>query len=199
LSAEAMSKSSRIKKRWAWLPVFMLLLGCQQQMADQPRYEPLKKSEFFDDQRASRPLVEGTVARGQLHDDERLYTGKSNGNPVDTIPLQINRRLLVRGQERYNIFCAPCHDRIGTGQGMIVRRGFRPPPSYHIDRLRAAPVGHFFDVVTQGFGAMPGYAEQIPARDRWAIVAYIRVLQLSQNVKLSELPERDRRAILEKK
>jgi mono/diheme cytochrome c family protein len=194
-----MSKSSRIKKRWAWLPVFMLLLGCQQQMADQPRYEPLKKSEFFDDQRASRPLVEGTVARGQLHDDERLYTGKSNGNPVDTIPLQINRRLLVRGQERYNIFCAPCHDRIGTGQGMIVRRGFRPPPSYHIDRLRAAPVGHFFDVVTQGFGAMPGYAEQIPARDRWAIVAYIRVLQLSQNVKLSELPERDRRAILEKK
>jgi Cytochrome C oxidase, cbb3-type, subunit III len=199
LSAEAMGKPFQITKRWAWLPVFMFLLGCQQQMADQPRYEPLQKSEFFDDQRASRPLVEGTVARGQLHDDERLYTGKSNGKPVETFPLQINRRFLLRGQERYDIFCSPCHDRIGTGQGMIVRRGFRPPPSYHIDRLRTAPVGHFFDVSTQGFGAMPGYAEQIPARDRWAIVAYIRVLQLSQNAKLSELPERDRRAILEKK
>jgi hypothetical protein len=194
-----MSKSSQINPGWAWVPVFLLLLGCQQQMADQPRYEPLQKSEFFDDQRASRPLVEGTVARGQLHDDERLYTGKSNGKPVETFPLQINRQFLLRGQERYDIFCSPCHDRIGSGQGMIVRRGFRPPPSYHIDRLRTAPVGHFFDVATQGFGAMPGYAEQIPARDRWAIVAYIRVLQLSQNAKLSELPERDRRAILEKK
>jgi Cytochrome C oxidase, cbb3-type, subunit III len=199
LTAEIMSKLSQIKKSWPWLPVLMLVLGCQQQMADQPRYKPLQKSEFFDDQRASRPLVEGTVARGQLHADERFYAGKDNSRLVEAFPLQINRPLLLRGQERYNIFCSPCHDQIGTGQGMIVRRGFRPPPSYHIDRLRTAPVGHFFDVTTHGFGAMPSYAEQIPAGDRWAIVAYIRVLQFSQNAKWSELPERDRRSILEKK
>ena len=168
-------------------------------MADQPRYEPLQKSEFFDDQRASRPLIQGTVARGHLDTDEALYTGKAAGELVQTIPVAIDRQALRRGHERFDIFCSPCHDRVGTGQGMIVRRGYRPPPSLHIERLRRAPPGHFFDVISHGFGAMPDYATQIPVRDRWAIVAYIRALQLSQNAHIDDVPEAQRRALLEKK
>ena len=175
------------------------LVGCQQKMADQPRYEPLQKSELFEDQRASRPLVEGTVPREQLNADDEFYTGKVNNEPAKTFPFTVDRGLLLRGQERFTIFCSPCHSRLGDGQGMIVRRGFRPPPSFHIERLREAPPGHFFDVISHGFGAMPGYAEQIPARDRWAIVAYIRALQLSQNAALTDVPETERRALLEEK
>lgn len=171
------------------------LLACQQQMADQPRYKPLAKSDFFGDERASRPLVEGTVARGYLRADEQLYTGKINGKPAETFPFPVDQKTLLRGQARYDIFCSPCHDRVGTGQGMIVRRGYRPPPSYHIDRLRAAPAGYFFDVMTHGFGAMPDYAEQIPPHDRWAIVAYIRALQLSQNATLADVPGNQRQAL----
>ena len=168
-------------------------------MADQPRYEPLQKSSLFDDERASRPLVEGTVARGHLQADEPFYTGKSNGKPVTGFPFPVDRQILRRGQERYDIFCSPCHDRVGVGRGMIVRRGYRPPPSLHIDRLRAAPPGHFFDVISHGFGAMPDYAAQIPVRDRWMIVAYIRTLQLSQNAAIDDVPEPERRALVEKK
>ncbi len=175
------------------------LVACQQKMADQPRYEPLQKSKFFDDQRASRPLIQGTVARGHLDTDEALYTGKAGGELVQTIPVAIDRQVLRRGHERFDIFCSPCHDRVGTGQGMIVRRGYRPPPSLHIERLRRAPPGHFFDVISHGFGAMPDYATQIPVRDRWAIVAYIRALQLSQNAHIDDVPEAQRRALLEKK
>ena len=175
------------------------LIACQQKMADQPRYEPLQKSHFFDDQRASRPLVEGTVARGHLDADEQLYAGKSGGAPATTFPFPVDRQVLLRGQQRYNVFCSPCHDRVGTGQGMIVRRGYRPPPSFHIDRLRAAPPGHFFDVISHGFGAMPDYAAQIPPRDRWMIAAYIRALQLSQNAAIGDVPESDRRVLLESK
>lgn len=175
------------------------IVACQQKMADQPRYEPLQKSEFFDDQRASRPLVEGTVARGHLDADEQLYSGKIGGEPVKTFPFPIDRQVLLRGQERFDIFCSPCHDRVGTGQGMIVRRGYRPPPSLHIERLRAAPPGHFFDVISHGFGAMPDYAGQIPPHDRWAIAAYIRALQLSQNAAIGDVPELERRALLERK
>jgi Cytochrome C oxidase, cbb3-type, subunit III len=187
-----------VKKLW-WLTVCFWLLGCQQQMADQPRSKPLAKSDFFDDERASRLLVEGTVARGHLHLDEPFETGKINGKLTETFPFRIDRHILLRGQERYNIFCSPCHDRLGNGQGMIVRRGFRPPPSYHIDRLRTAPPGHFFDIITHGFGSMPDYAEQISTRDRWAIVAYIRALQLSQNARLADVPDRERRGLLEGK
>jgi len=188
------------KRSFCWFMVICLwLFGCQQKMADQPRYEPLQKSDFFDDQRASRPLVDGTVARGQLGADEEFYTGKVNNEPAQTFPFRVDRQLLLRGQERFTIFCSPCHSRLGDGQGMIVRRGFRPPPSFHIDRLREAPPGHFFDVISHGFGAMPGYAEQIPPRDRWAIVAYIRALQLSQNAALTDVPETERRALLEEK
>jgi len=168
-------------------------------MADQPRYEPLQKSDFFDDQRTARPIVEGTVARGHLNADEQLYTGKADGEPAKTFPFPIDRQVLQRGEERFNIFCAPCHDRVGDGQGMIVRRGFRPPPSFHIDRLREAPPGHFFDVISHGFGSMPDYAAQISVRDRWAIVAYIRALQLSQNAAIGDVPEDKRGALLETK
>jgi mono/diheme cytochrome c family protein len=175
------------------------LMACQQQMADQPRYKPLAQSVFFGDERSARPLVEGTVARGQLRADEQFYTGKSNGKLVDTFPFPITGPVLLRGQERFDIFCAPCHDRVGTGQGTVVRRGFRPPPSYHIDRLRQAPAGHFFDVMTHGFGAMPDYAEQIPAKDRWAIAAYIRALQLSQHAALTDVPKKEQQRLLEMK
>ena len=188
------------KTSFCWFLVICLwLFGCQQKMADQPRYEPLQKSELFDDQRASRPLVEGTVSRGQLNADEEFYTGKVNNEPAPTFPFPVDRQLLLRGQERFTIFCSPCHSRVGDGQGMIVRRGFRPPPSFHIDRLREAPPGHFFDVISHGFGAMPDYAEQIPPRDRWAIVAYIRALQLSQNAALTDVPESERAALLKEK
>jgi len=185
--------------RWGWLAICFCLMACQQKMADQPRYEPLQKSNFFEDQRAARPLVEGTVARGHLNADEQLYTGKNNGEPAKTFPFAVDRQVLLRGQERFNIFCAPCHDRVGDGQGMIVRRGFRPPPSLHIDRLREAPPGQLFDVISHGMGAMPDYAEQITPSDRWAIVAYIRALQLSQNGQLSDVPENERRSLETKK
>jgi mono/diheme cytochrome c family protein len=141
-------------------------------------------------------LVEGTVARGQLRTDEHLHTGKVGGKLADTFPFPVTRAVLARGQERFNINCSPCHDRVGYGQGMIVRRGYRAPPSYHIDRLREAPVGHFFQVMTNGFGVMPSYAQQVRAEDRWAIVAYIRALQLSQHATLADVPEEQRQQLV---
>jgi mono/diheme cytochrome c family protein len=175
--------------------IFLGLSGCQQEMAKQPRYEPLDRSEFFDDQRAARPLVEGTVARGFLREDEHLYRGLVDGKPAAAFPFPIDKAALLRGRERYNIFCAPCHDQIGTGQGMIVRRGYQAPPSFHSDRLRQTEAGMFFQHITHGLRAMPDYAQQISPEDRWAIIAYIRALQLSQNARLSELPEAERRAL----
>ena len=170
-----------------------VLAGCRQDMHDQPRYEPLEPSAFFADGQSSRPLVEGTVARGHLRLDELLYTGKVNGEPSEALPFPVTRELLGRGQERYSIYCTPCHGHVGNGQGMIVQRGLRPPPSFHIERLRAAPIGHFFDVITNGYGAMANYAVEVAAADRWAIAAYIRALQLSQHAEVAELPEVDRR------
>lgn len=158
-------------------------------MHDQPRFEPLEQNSFFRDNRASRPLVAGTVARGHLQIDQHFYEGKKNGELVSRFPFPITEEVLQRGRERFDIFCSPCHDKTGGGHGMIVQRGFRPPPSFHIDRLRNMPVGHFFDVITNGLGAMYDYSQRIPPRDRWAIVAYIRVLQLSQNMTIEEVPE----------
>jgi hypothetical protein len=196
LSADISTKRSAGVRPSAWAVVLSFwLAACQQEMAKQPRYEPLEKSEFFDDQRASRPLVEGAVARGFLRDDESLHRGVADGKTADIFPFPIDKPVLLRGQERYNIYCSPCHDAIGTGQGMIVRRGFRPPPSFHIDRLRQAEAGKFFQHITNGLGAMPDYAQQISPEDRWAIIAYIRALQLSQNARLSDLPEPERRAL----
>lgn len=189
---------TKMLRGW-FLALAILVAGCQQKMAAQPRYKPLAESSFFDDERSARPLVPGTVARGHLEADEQFYTGKSHGKPVETFPFPVTREVLARGRERFNIFCSPCHDRVGTGQGMVVKRGYRPPQSLHIDRLRRAPVGHFFDVITHGFGAMPDYAEQVPARDRWAIIAYIRALQLSQNARLADVPALERRRLLEGK
>jgi mono/diheme cytochrome c family protein len=174
--------------------VFCLLLftGCRQDMHNQPKYIPLRDSAFFADGSSARPLVDDTVPRGMLQDDAAFYTGKNGNVELDTLPFPLTKQILDRGQERYDIFCAPCHDRTGSGSGMIVRRGYRQPPSYHIDRLREAPIGHFFDVMTNGFGAMPDYRAQVAPRDRWAIAAYVRALQLSQHASAADIPAGDR-------
>jgi hypothetical protein len=166
----------------------LALAGCRQDMHDQPRFKPLAESDFYADLRSARAPVDGTVSRGQLHEDSYLYTGKFGNNPGDYMPFPVTIDVLARGRERFNIYCAPCHSRVGDGSGMIVQRGYRAPPSYHTERLRKAPLGYFFDIMTNGFGAMPDYASQIPPRDRWTIVAYIRALQLSQDATVSEVP-----------
>lgn len=166
----------------------LLLAGCRLDMHVQPRMNPLAKSDFFADQRSARPLVPGTVARGDLRADTYFYTGKIGDSPGDFMPFPISHEVLARGRERFNIYCSPCHSRLGDGNGVIPQRGFRRPPSYHIERLRKAPLGYFFDVMTNGFGAMPDYSSQIQPSDRWAIVAYIRALQLSQNATKAEVP-----------
>jgi mono/diheme cytochrome c family protein len=167
-------------------------IGCRQDMHNQPKYIPLRDSQFFRDGSSARPLVEDTVARGTLREDTAFYTGKEGGAEVATLPFPLTQEVLDRGEQRFNIYCSPCHDRTGSGQGMIVRRGYRQPPSFHIDRLREVPVGHFFDVSTNGFGAMPDYRAQITPRDRWAIAAYIRALQLSQHALVADVPAQDR-------
>ena len=166
----------------------LALAGCRQDMHDQPRFKPLAMSDFYSDLRSARSPVEGTVARGQLHEDVYFYSGKIGNNPGDYMPFAVTQDVLARGRERFNIYCAPCHSRTGDGNGVIVQRGFRAPPSYHTERLRKAPLGYFFDVMTNGFGAMPEYASQVPPRDRWDIVAYIRALQLSQDATPADVP-----------
>jgi mono/diheme cytochrome c family protein len=174
------------------------LAGCRLDMHMQPKYKPYEASEFFSDGRSARQPVAGTVARGELRIDEHLYTGKVDGKIADTFPFPITANDILRGQERYNIYCSPCHDYTGSGRGMIVMRGFPQPPSYHIDRLRQAPVGHFFDVMTNGFGAMYSYASRISPEDRWRIAAYIRALQLSEHAKIEDVPDADRTKLEEK-
>jgi len=157
-------------------------------MQDQPKYKPQRPSDFFADGRSGRPELEGTVSRGSLEEDAAFYTGKDEkGADVEAFPIPVDKAVIERGHVRYDIYCAPCHGRIGNGLGMIVRRGFKQPPSYHIDRLRNAPVGHFYDVITNGYGAMLNYAAQVQVRDRWAIIAYIRALQYSQNANINDL------------
>lgn len=190
----------------ACLSCFALLSGCgvRFDMQDQPRYKAYKESDFFADKRASRDMPEGTVARGQLHDNKAFYTGKIDNpnlnavapttvgptgntvvasfpNDIEEFPIPITKELVDRGQERYNIYCIVCHGPSGNGDGMIVRRGFSPPPTYHDDRLRNAPVGHFFDVISNGWGKMNSYGAAVQAADRWAIIAYIRALQAGQS------------------
>jgi len=168
------------------LGLLLILAGCRQEMYDQPKIKPLAESDFYPDLRSARPQVEGTVARGQLHADAYLYTGKINGNPGDYMPFPITEADLARGHERFNIYCAPCHSRLGDGNGMVPQRGYKHPPTYHQDRLRKAPLGYFFDVMTNGYGVMPDYAAQVSPEDRWRIVAYIRALQLSQNATVAD-------------
>jgi hypothetical protein len=177
--------------------VALLAAGCARRMDmyDQPKYKGLRASSFFADGKSARELVKGTVPRGALHEDAHLYRGVVNDTTLArTFPMPVTGNVLQRGKERFEIFCTPCHDYLGTGRGMVVRRGFKQPPSFHQERLRDAPVGYLFDVMTNGFGAMAGYASQVPVEDRWAIAAYIRALQYSQNAKLAELPAADQDA-----
>lgn len=166
-----------------------------QKMADQPALQPMEESEFFTDGQSARLPVEGTVPRGHLRDQSLLYTGRMNGAMADAFPFEIGAADLARGRERYDIFCAPCHAKSGEGDGMIVRRGYRRPPSLHTDLMRERPAGHYYDVITNGFGVMPPYAAQIPVRDRWLITAYIRALQLSRQGSAADLPPAEREAL----
>lgn len=191
------SSEARLRgRRWGVLVVVALSGGCEDDMSAQPRYNPLASSALFGDARSARPPVPGAIARSEPLDPV-LNTGVFAGRLLDTLPVPLTRELLLRGQERFTIFCAPCHSPLGDGDGMVVRRGFRRPPSFHEERLRLAPLGHFFDVATNGLATMPRYGYLLTPRDRWAIAAYIRVLQHSQRATLADVPP-DRRRELEK-
>jgi mono/diheme cytochrome c family protein len=185
----------RLQLGGALLIAAAALAGCRLDMQVQPKYKPYEPSTFFDDGRSARQPVPGTVARGQLRIDDHLYKGKVDGKLADTFPFPITANDILRGQQRFNIYCSPCHDYTGSGRGMIVQRGFPQPPSFHIDRLRQAPVGHFFDVMTNGFGAMYSYAARVTPEDRWRIAAYIRALQLSQHAAAADAPEDERQKL----
>ncbi len=178
----------RLRRALPLLLAAASLAGCRRDMQDQPKYKDLRGSAFFEDRRSARPLVEDTVARGIPYGDTAFLTGKTNGQPVADLPVPLTRELLERGRDRFGIFCTPCHGLTGNGLGIVVQRGFRQPPSFAIDRLRAAPVGYFFDVQSNGFGAMMDYRAQVPPADRWAIAAYVRALQLSQSATLADVP-----------
>jgi len=172
------------------------LAGCTQQMADQPRYDPLQKSEFYADKMSARPLPAGVIERSYVENDELLDSGMIDGKPATQFPFPITQDVLERGKQRYNIYCSPCHDYVGYGKGMAARRGFRrQPASFHTEELRTSPSGHFFEVMTNGFGAMPPYVNQIEVRDRWAIVAYIRALQLSEWATINDVPADQRQRL----
>ncbi len=172
----------------ALLALIAVTAGCRLDMHLQPYYRPFAKSDFFADARSARLPVAGTVARGDLHEDTYFYTGKTGNAPGEYMPFPVTKEVLDRGRERFNINCTPCHGRVGDGNGFIPTRGFRRPPSYHIERLRKAPIGYFFDVMTNGFGVMPEYGTQVAPRDRWCIAAYIRALQLSQDATSTDIP-----------
>jgi mono/diheme cytochrome c family protein len=189
-------KSSRNAMRGLMAGVLLLAAaGCRQDMHNQPKAIPLRESMFFKDTSSARPIVEDTIARGTLQDDAAFFTGKNGAVTVDALPFALTAEVLDRGEQRFNIYCTPCHGMSGNGDGMIVRRGYRQPPSYHIDRLRTVPLGHFYDVITNGFGAMPDYRAQIAPRDRWAIAAYVRALQLSQHTPAAELSQEERQKL----
>lgn len=219
---------SRCRRRFSLFLIpcsFFLAAGCQQQMGEQPSYRPLEPSAFFADGQSARPPVPGTVARGQLRTDTRRYKGLTLREPAqsaalvgvaanplaaaglvattpphtDRFPSLVTRDVMERGRERYRIYCMMCHDPLGHGEGKIVERGYTKPPSYHEARLRNAPVGYFFDVITNGYGSMPDYAAQVPPDDRWAIIAYIRALQLSQNTPLDQLRPEAKQALEEQR
>lgn len=190
-----------LKPSLLFITALLLLSGCDLvplHMRDQPRYDTYEPSTLFADGTSARPIPPNTVPRGEWAEimlNEPLYTGQVDGEYVEEFPVAIDRAVLLRGQRQYDIFCSPCHSRIGDGQGMIVQRGFPEPPSFHSQRLREEPVGYYYDVITNGFGVMYSYADRIEPEDRWAIVAYIRVLQFSQNVPLGTLPAAERQEI----
>ncbi len=184
-------------RKYMLLAASLALAGCSRlDMQDQPKYRPQRPSDFFADGRSERQPVDGTIARGALNEDTAFYEGKdAAGKDIEAFPIAVDKAVIQRGQQRFDVYCSPCHGRIGNGLGMIVRRGFKQPPSYHIDRLRNAPVGHIYDVISNGYGAMLNYASQIQPRDRWAIVAYIRALQYSENANINDLPQEARARI----
>jgi len=175
----------------------LVIAGCRQDMHDQPKYIPLRESDFFGDMRSARPLPVGVVARDHLNEDTYLYTGKINGNLGNVFPFPITEQDMKRGQQRYNIYCTPCHSPIGDGKGTVVQRGYKQPPAYTDPKVLQAPVGHYFDVMTNGYGAMPDYSSQISVEDRWKIAAYIRALQLSQRATLADIPPEQRNHLAE--
>jgi hypothetical protein len=171
------------------LVVVAFASACRLDMQVQPKQNPFVRSDFYPDQRSERPLVEGTVARGQLHSDTYLYTGKLSGSFGDYMPFPLTKEALERGRQRYNIYCSPCHSLVGDGKGFVPSRGFsRIPPSFHTPELQKEPLGFIFDVITNGYGIMPDYRSQIAPDDRWKIVAYVRALQLSQNATHADVP-----------
>ncbi len=170
----------------------LLLAGCRRDMQDQPHYKPLAPSRFFTDGRSARPIPAGTIARDELLLTDAAHTGTLNGAFLNQVPKPVNKAMLMHGQERFNIYCSPCHGLLGDGNGMIAKRGFKWPADLHTDRLRNAPPGYIYQVIANGFGAMPGYSEQIPANDRWDIVAYIHALQLSRHATPSDVPPAER-------
>lgn len=170
------------------LALLIPLTACRQDMQDQPRYKPLAASDFFSDHRSARPEVDGTVARGHLRLDEARYTGKIAGEDIDQFPIPITRADIERGQNRFNIYCTPCHGYLGDGNGMVVLRGYRQAATFYETKLVKAPIGHFFDVITNGFGAMPSYASRVQPDDRWRVIAYIRALQLSESATINDVP-----------
>jgi hypothetical protein len=184
------SSAASIKRACAGIGMGLLLLaaGCREDMQNQPRMFPQRGTTLFADGRSVRPQVEHTVARGQLYEDEYFYTGLMNGKEADMLPFPATMTVLARGQERFNVYCTPCHSRVGNGAGMIVQRGYKPAGNFHDAKRMSEPLSHYFYVMTNGFGAMPDYKAQITPEDRWAIAAYIRALQLSQNAKSSDVP-----------
>ena len=181
--------------RVAALALALAASGCTGDMYDQARLKPMRTSEFWPDGRSVRDPVAGTVARGQLQTDSHLYTGKVAGKLVDTMPFPVDEALLARGRDRYQIYCTPCHGLDGAGRGTVVRRGMRQPPTFHQDRLRQIPIGHYFDVMSRGFGVMYDFSYQLTPRDRWAVAAYIRALQLSQNAKVEDLTPEEKKKL----
>lgn len=182
----------------AALGLAFVCAGCRLDMHVQPRYNPYDATDFFGDGQSARLPVPGTFARGELTlgPQELLYTGKVNGQPSESFPFPVTQEIVERGRERFNVFCSPCHGSAGDADGMIVQRGFRHPPSLHEDRLRAAPVGHYFDVITNGFGVMYPYGYRVTPRDRWAIIAYVRALQLSRQASIDDVPEAERQKLM---
>lgn len=182
------TRASRLVIAAAATVALFSALGCRQDMHDQPKFHRQRGTSFFADGRSVRPQVENTVARNQLREDSYFYTGFTGGKEGDGMPFPVTMDVLARGQERYNVYCTPCHSRVGNGVGMIVQRGYAKAGNFHVERLQKAPLGHFFNVITNGYGAMPDYAAQVAPVDRWAIVAYIRALQLSQNATQADVP-----------
>lgn len=197
LGTNYLQPRNRLREAMPILVALLLTSACRQDMHDQPRFEPLEASDFFEDGRSARPYVNGTIARGTLRENTHLYFGRLDGQIADRLPFPVTRDVLVRGRERFDIFCTPCHGQLGNGEGMIVQRGFRRPPSFHEERLRNMPIGHFYDVISNGFGTMVDYSSRIAPRDRWAVAAYIRALQLSQNATLNDVPQPERQRLEE--